>query len=515
MSSIAPNNYAPAFGRRLSDKIAAAQSWPQNIVAAAGLLLFIAAWTAHGAIVGANKSLHFDLLEAYAWGKEFQLGYNQHGPFWAWIAGAWFLVFPKTNASFVLLEAINSALGLLGAWMLIGLFAKGWTRHAAALLLLATPLYTIMAFKYNANTIFVSLWPWTLFLFVKSLDGMKLRAAALFGAFAAFCILSKYYAAILLLTCGLSLFFHPNGRKYVLSPLPWLAAAVFIALVLPHLIWSLSHNAPPVAYAMTLTGKGWASAGGHAARFVIDTAGDFAGVLAVLLLVWLLSRSKTTVEAADSLPAWRRRFLAVLVFAPLLLTIAFGLGFQLNIVNIMAVGVFPLMPLFLMQLVSRLDGLLCFRLAGAVALAVTLGAVPAAPVERAVMTGKAGSSYTEPLRELAGYATTLWHAETHAPLRYAGGRRHYAFGMSFYGEDHPSSFIELSFAIAPWVTAEKIKRYGLLIACVHEDSECLLKTANFLSGNSKKVSVSLSHSAGSRRKLPVNFDIFIIPPQPA
>lgn len=140
------------------------------------------------------------------------------GPFWAWIAGAWFLLFPKTNAPFVLLEALNSALGLLGAWKLIGLFAKGWTRHAAALMLLATPFYTVMAFKYNANTIFVSLWPWTLFFFVKSLDDMKMRDAILFGGFAAACILSKYYAVILLLTSGLSLIFHPNGRKCILSP---------------------------------------------------------------------------------------------------------------------------------------------------------------------------------------------------------------------------------------------------------------------------------------------------------
>ena len=147
MRNIARESQALTPRQSLSERIASAQSWPANRVAGAGLLLFIAAWTVHGAIAGAGKSLHFDMLEAYAWGKEFQLGYNQHGTFWAWIAGAWFRVFPVTNASFILLEAINSALGLLGVWMLIGLFAKGRTRHAAALMLLATPFYTVMAFK--------------------------------------------------------------------------------------------------------------------------------------------------------------------------------------------------------------------------------------------------------------------------------------------------------------------------------------------------------------------------------
>ena len=125
MSSIAEQAGATGLSQSLSDKIAAAQSWPANWVAAGGLLLFAVAWTIHGMIAGAGGTLHFDLLEAYAWGKEFQLGYNQHGPFWAWIAGAWFLVFPVANWPFILLQAINSALGLWGAWRLIGLFASG------------------------------------------------------------------------------------------------------------------------------------------------------------------------------------------------------------------------------------------------------------------------------------------------------------------------------------------------------------------------------------------------------
>ena len=174
-----------------------------------------------------------------------QLGYDKHGPFWAWIAGAWFLLFPASNSSFILLEGLNATLGLWGAWKLIGLFSKGWTRHAANLLLIATPFYTFQAYKYNANTIFLSLWPWTLFFFVKSIDSLKKRDASLFGVFAAASILSKYYAVILLATCALSLLFHPNARRYVLSPLPWITAAVFLALMLPHLLWELHADCPP------------------------------------------------------------------------------------------------------------------------------------------------------------------------------------------------------------------------------------------------------------------------------
>ena len=65
---------ATSWGESLSNKIAAAQSWPANRVAAGGLLLFVVAWTMNGVIAGAGRALHIDVLEAYAWGKEFQLG---------------------------------------------------------------------------------------------------------------------------------------------------------------------------------------------------------------------------------------------------------------------------------------------------------------------------------------------------------------------------------------------------------------------------------------------------------
>ena len=511
MSRVASKNPELTATQHFSNKIAAAQSWPASLVAAGSFLLFVTAWTVHGAVVSAGASLHFDVLEAYAWGREFQLGYNQHGPFWAWIAGAWFLLFPKTNASFVLLEAINAGLGLLGAWKLIGLFARGRTRHAAALMLLATPLYTVMAFKYNANIIFLSLWPWTLFFFVRSLDGMKMRDAALFGAFAAACILSKYYAAILLMTCGLSLFFHPNGRKYVFSPLPWLAAAVFGALVLPHVLWALRTNAPPIAYAMSITGKGWLFAIEHAGRYIFDSVVDLGGMLGIILLAWRMSRAGAITEPAERLPQSRRRFLAVLVLAPPLLTIVFGLAFQLELKAVMAVGVFPLMPLFSMQFISPLNRRLCFRLSAAVALAVTLGAVPGAPIQRAI----GGKTSPEPRRELAARVTELWRAETHTPLRYAGAFRHYADGISFYSEDHPSSFIDLSYAKSPWVTPEKIREYGLLIACAHKDADCLGKAAGLLSGSWKQFSVTFARAIGNKGTSEIAFDIFIVPPQPA
>ena len=490
---------------RFVDGSLGVRSSSENLIVAAAFFLFFLAWAAAESILNADRALHYDLTEAYAWGQEFQLGYNQHGPFWAWIAGAWFLLFPNTNTSFVLLEAVNATLGLFGAWMVIGLFTKGWDRHAATLLLLATPFYTFNAYKYNANTIFISLWPWTLYVFIKSVDLMSKRNAVFFGIFAAACILSKYYAVLLLAACGLSLIFHPNGRRYLLSPLPWIAIGVFFLLVLPHLLWALNSNAPPVAYAMGLTGKGWLFTGQYVGRFVFDLLLFQAAMAALIFLAALASKFETsganlstaarrrTVEPVEHLQQPRRRFVAVLVLAPPLLTIMAALIFQLKIEAIMAIGIFPLMPLFLMQVMTPLDGRRCAYLAGGAAVAVTLITLIGAPFAGSVMASKkAGPSFAFPYRELAASVTEVWRSENHTTLKYIGGETKTANGVSFYSADRPSSFVNLEYARALWVTPAKLEQSGLLIACVHEDAVCLSKASNFLRGNWKQTSLKIA-----------------------
>ncbi|HKB22288.1 MAG TPA: hypothetical protein VKC99_05805, partial [Methyloceanibacter sp.] len=82
--------------------------WPSLAL----LAIFVMVWTLYGVISAAPAAIHNDMAEAYAWGREFQLGYEKHPPFWAWIAGLWFEVFPRTDWAFTLLAVLNAGLGL-------------------------------------------------------------------------------------------------------------------------------------------------------------------------------------------------------------------------------------------------------------------------------------------------------------------------------------------------------------------------------------------------------------------
>jgi 4-amino-4-deoxy-L-arabinose transferase-like glycosyltransferase len=496
-----------------SGRIIPSIAWPEERVLAVALILFFIAWAGYGSITEANVSLHHDVLEAYAWGREFKLGYNQHGPFWAWIAGFWFYVFPHTNTSFVLLAVLNATLGLLGAYRLIGLFAQGRDRQTATLLLLATPFYTFLSFRYNANTIFLSLWPWTLFFFVRSLDKMEWRDTICFAILAAFCMLSKYYTIVLLGTCAFSLFLHDNGLKYVRSPLPYLAVAIFFLLLIPHLVWLIVSDAPPVAYALGLTGRGHLHSL-HNSAILIPSAGLYhCFVLGIILLSKYFPKAETAGAPVRLMTPSRRNFLGALVIAPLLLTAAFAISLQVKVSTNMMVGAFPLLPVFLMQLAAPFDGARCFRYSARLAIAVTAGAFIAAPFVAAI-TGQISRDpmFLEPRRDLAERVTALWHEETGSPLGIAGGPTQYANAISFYSGDKPSSFVDLSFAKAPWVTPEKISQYGLLIACPHDDVACQTKAASFLSGSWKHIVMRVANSNGRESAEDTTFDTFVVPP---
>ena len=247
----------------------------------------------------------------------------EHPPFWAWIAGVWFMAFPHTNWAFVPLAVLNSAIGLAGAWRLMGRFANGWQRQAAIMLLLCTPFYTFKCYLYNANSIFLSLWPWTCYFFVRSIDTRRPEHAVLFGTMVGLCLLSKYYAIVLILTCLGASFAHPAWRQYYRSASPWIAVATTTVLFLPHAVWALLSDAPPVQYALGLTGIGVRSTIGYTLNLLLEVTLFHVVVVAIVLL----SRRRGTEETDVAARTPHRAFLTALAFLPLAFTLLFGLCF--------------------------------------------------------------------------------------------------------------------------------------------------------------------------------------------
>ncbi|HET8997564.1 MAG TPA: glycosyltransferase family 39 protein [Acetobacteraceae bacterium] len=472
---------------------------------------FVAIWTVYFTLTEAPVPIKHDMLEAYAWGQEFQLGYHQHPPFWAWICGLWFLVFPSTGWAFSLLSSVNAAIGVGGAWLLIGDFARGSKRMAAWALLLLTPLYTVYAYKYDANIIFLSLWPWTLHFFVRSLRSRGLRDTLLLGLFAGFALLSKYYALILLATCFLAALQSPQRRAWFASPAPYVAAAVTVLLCVPHVWWLLNNRAPPVHYLESVSGRSWHHVWTHLGKTLGDAVAMNLGPAAVIALAFRLSRQRFALVTRGSADF---PMLVTLVLAPLVLTLAGALVLRTTVTSEMTLGIFPLLPLLAIEISGLRDVDKLSRMAVGIAAVANVGALllsPAIMLSRTFLSPAAMKQ--APLQEVAVAATRLWHARTGLKLRYVAGTAWYENATAFYSPDHPHVFEYFDYAMNLWVTPEDLARHGLLSICAADDKSCLARTAHFVTPATTSTRLTLSHRFLGHVARPVAYVVTIIPPQ--
>ncbi len=238
------------------------------------------------------------------------------------------------------------------------------------------------------------------------------------------CLLSKYYAVVLILTCLGASFAHPAWRQYYRSASPWIAVR--------------RHH--PVPAACRLGASVGCSTGAIRARpdrdrRAVDNRIHPQPPARGHVVPRRGGRDRPAVQPPrmedvadrEDPHAPRRAFLTALAFLPLAFTVLFGLCFELPIAPKMMIGMFPLAPLWLLQVVPAVNDRSAFRSAACVAVgtaAVALVASPAIAYYTFTWNRK-DPDWLLPKQELAQEATGLWHRETHAPLRFVGGSSHF------------------------------------------------------------------------------------------
>jgi len=491
----------------------AAQEEPATRTVLLCVIALALIWGAYFSIANTSMAITHDMAEAYAWGQEFQLGYNQHPPFWAWICGLWFLVFPHTQWAFSFLSSSNCAIGLWGAWTLIGDFVSGPKRLAAWAMLLLVPAATFYAYKYDANTIFLSIWPWTLHWFLRSLRTRGLKDAAAFGAGMGMALMSKYYALILAATCLLAVLQHPSRRRYFASPAPYAAACVTLLLCVPHIWWLFAHSAPPIRYLESKTGWPWWYVSGHAAKTLVDAAVMHAGLAVPFALTRWWPRSDPPRAATADRRGPGVGILATLSLAPVLLTVACGLAIRTPVTLEMTVATFPLLPLLAIELAGVRDVERLCRISVRLAVGVCLGSLALSPAIAYARTWMlAEGKKVVPFQEVALAATRLWHDRVGTRLAYVTGSAWYENETAFYSPDSPHAFTQFDLSRSLWVTPEKLAHDGLLSICLRHDTACLADTAALATPETTRVELTLAHRFWGHAARPETYVLTVIPP---
>lgn len=468
-------------------------------------VLYALVWAAF-ATLSAGRGVHTDSLEAYAWGREFAAGYYKHPPFWAWVAGLWFALVPKTNFAFLWLSEFNAALGLIGAYALMRRFADARTCALGLLLLLLTPLYQFNAQRFNANTILLSLWPWTMWAFLRALETRAARHALLCGLLAGLALLSKYVALILVATCFLASLTHPARNAYYRSAAPWLSVATALLVVSPHAVWLVSDGFQPLVYLASKTALSNRDLSNHALSFFAGCLAFFA-VPAGLLAV---TRWRHGVAHAASIP--HGPTLVCLALAPVVFMLLAGTLGRTALGIPFAVPILALVPLLLIALVdpAREPAIRLARNAVVLVMGLCLLAAPFLP---GIALRWRGASMQDPRDEVAREALTVWAEVTPAPLRFVSGGYEYAVSATFQSRDPASIFDYFDMRRSPWVTPEGIARHGLLVICRADDGWCLEQAAIYETPQSRRIARQVARRVGTATGPATDILVIVIPPR--
>ena len=447
------------------------------------VLFHVALWTLVPLAV--NRNLPLDTIEALAWGHEWQWGYDKHPPLSAWLPEIAAIVGFRTDLGLYLLSQVFVAITLLTVYRLareILREALGGESDADAAAMVATlVLEGIFYFNYttpefNVNVIQMPLWALGAFFFWRATRTGSLGAWAGLGVCAALAALSKYLGLVMLAPMAAYAIWSPHRRKIFGSAGPYLAAAVCLLMLTPHLLWMSQHEFKTLTYGLRRAAAGEVTALKRVTEPLKLAAGQATitgGAVVLFLFARPVRRGKGNDEPASHGSARQARLFALMMAAgPVLTLVAVSLTTGMRIRTMWAApmlsmtGValaahFPLTATArqLKQFTWIVLGMLCFS-------AVMYGGV-------ASWGDRQSSDHRTnfPGPRLAAAITSQWHDRYAAPLPIVIGDEWYAGSVAWYSPDRPRVFLDGDPERSPWLDDESVRRHGAVIVWVAVDEQ--------------------------------------------
>jgi Dolichyl-phosphate-mannose-protein mannosyltransferase len=300
--------------------IEAVQRRPQAAFAAF-LVLHAVIWTALPAILYLN--LHVDLIEALIYGREWQLGYDKLPPLPWWTVEIVYRVFRVDTAYYALAQAVV-IVAFIAVWKTARPLVGATGALVAILIIDGMHYFNFTAAKFNHNVIQLPFWALAGFAFHAGLRRGGLGYWILLGAALGCALWAKYFVAVLAAPLLLFMLVDREARSRLAGPGPWVAAAVALAIMAPHLVWLVQNDFLPFHYAeaRALPVRGPFDHLLHPVEFLGGQLFFIVPALAIAApLVW--PRGKNGPSAAAD--AFDRRIVTLLAFGPALAVLALSL----------------------------------------------------------------------------------------------------------------------------------------------------------------------------------------------
>jgi 4-amino-4-deoxy-L-arabinose transferase-like glycosyltransferase len=197
-----------------------------------------------------NKNLPLDVIEALAWGQDFDLGYNKHPPLSAWIPGLLFKIFGNMDWIYYLLSQVFIVISFIFLWKLSSFFLKkNYQILLSVLTIEGIAFFTFETPQFNVNICQIPIWIGTVYFFFKSIRKNKITDWIFLGVFSALGFLTKYIFAYLLISLFFYLVFIFLIKKKINFNSLY-ALLTFFLITLPHFQWLIQNDFTTIYYAV-------------------------------------------------------------------------------------------------------------------------------------------------------------------------------------------------------------------------------------------------------------------------
>ena len=434
-------------------------------------------WTALPAVFFLNLPL--DLIEALVYGREWQLGYDKLPPLPWWIVEATHRLFGPDLFYYALSQiAVVTALALV--WGMARHLVGAVGALVAIFIIDGLHYFTLTAPKFNHDVVQLPFWALAGASYWAALRRGGIGHWLLLGFAIGMAFWSKYFVIVLATPLALFILLDPDARKSLSTPGPYLAVAVALAVMAPHLVWLVQNDFVPYSYV-------------NARAEVFRKPTDYLTkpsefLLSQLHFLWppLLIAApylRQDVRAPDApthpgyaktIDAFDRRIVAVLAWGPAATLVLLSTVTGRSIVPIWGYPLWLFLGLWMVMHGRLLERVTLWRISflwGVVFLCF--------------VTAFGGAYYVRPRfsqnfvavlfpgERLGEEMTRRYRAMTGRPLAYVIGTMWLGGNVGHYSPDHPRVLIDGRLGRAPWIDLGDLRAKGAVVVWTDSDPNIL------------------------------------------
>jgi hypothetical protein len=476
--------------------------------------LHAAVWTLLPTLLYPNLPL--DLIEALMYGREWQLGYDKLPPLpWWMVEIAYRLV--GNDFVYYLLAQIAVLTGFAFVFLAARALVGGVGALAAVLIVDGLHYLNYTAAKFNHDVIQLPFWALAGFAWHRALRGGRLTDWLLLGLAVGMSLWAKYFVVVLVAPMLAFALLDREARKVLATPGPWIAAAVALIVMAPHLIWLVRSDFLTLAYAehRAVLPRGWYDHIWHPLQFAVSQAFFLIPSLLIAAPLFIPRRAPSEPVAPPRADAFDCRIVTWLAFGPMATVLAMSAVSGRGTVAMWGYPLWLFLGLWLVLTAKRMldDKRLARMLTTWAVVFVCLGLAYTINYDVLPRFDHRYRAVFFPGGSLGRDIGERYRAATGNPLAYVIGTMWDGGNVEHYAPSHPRNLVDGEPQRAPWIDLNDLRAKGAAVVWTDSDPHRLpAKFKDVAAGAVVQPSFTLAYRRGPGQ---VTVGWAILPPRPS